>query len=85
MRFRCNYCTSLAIRMYTCFPWSMFANYLSKLSCYCPACAQEEMKRGYFDDFKDLKETEGRMFQASEDLSSAGTSPHLPAMAVCCN
>ncbi|BDA42262.1 hypothetical protein COCOBI_03-1490 [Coccomyxa sp. Obi] len=43
---------------------------------------QEEMKRGYFDDFKDLKETQGRMFQASEQLSPAGTSPHLPAMAV---
>ncbi|EIE20745.1 hypothetical protein COCSUDRAFT_57309 [Coccomyxa subellipsoidea C-169] len=40
------------------------------------------MKRGYFDDFKDLKETQGRMFQASEQLSPAGTSPHLPPMAV---
>lgn len=43
---------------------------------------QEEMKRGYFDDFKDLKETQGRMFQASEQLSPAGTSQQLPNMAV---
>ena len=41
------------------------------------------MKRGYFDDFKDLKETQGRMFQPSEQLSPPGTSPHLPALAVC--
>ncbi|KAK9901658.1 hypothetical protein WJX75_007088 [Coccomyxa subellipsoidea] len=43
---------------------------------------QEEMKRGYFDDFKDLKETQGRMFQASEQLSPAETSSHLPPLAV---
>lgn len=41
------------------------------------------MKRGYFDDFKDLKETQGRIFQPSEQLSPAGTSPHLPPLAVC--
>ena len=44
--------------------------------------AQEEMKRGYFDDFKDLKETQGRMFAPSEALSPASTSPQLPTIAV---
>jgi len=43
---------------------------------------QEEMKRGYFDDFKDLKETQGRMFKPSEALSPAGTSSQLPTIAV---
>lgn len=44
--------------------------------------AQEEMKRGYFDDFKDLKETQGRMFAPSEALSPASTSPQLPTIGV---
>ena len=44
--------------------------------------SQEEMKRGYFDDFKDLKETQGRMFEPSEALSFASTSPQLPTIAV---
>ena len=43
---------------------------------------QEEMKRGYFDDFKDLKETQGRMFAPSDALSPASTSPQLPTIAV---
>lgn len=43
---------------------------------------QEEMKRGYFDDFKDLKETQGRMFAPSEALSPASTCPQLPTIAV---
>lgn len=43
---------------------------------------QEEMKRGYFDDFKDLKETQGRMFEPSEALLSASTAPQLPTIAV---
>ena len=43
---------------------------------------QEEMKRGYFDDFKDLKETQGRMFEPSEALSVASSSPQLPTIAV---
>ena len=45
-------------------------------------CVQEEMKRGYFDDFKDLKETQGRMIKPSEALSPASTSPQLPTIAV---
>ncbi len=40
------------------------------------------MKRGYFDDFKDLKETQGRMFEPSEALMPASTSTQLPTIAV---
>ena len=43
---------------------------------------QEEMKRGYFEDFKDLKETQGRMFEPSEALSPPSTSTQLPNVAV---
>ena len=43
---------------------------------------QEEMKRGYFEDFKDLKETQGRMFEPSEALSPPRTSTQLPNIAV---
>ena len=43
---------------------------------------QEEMKRGYFEDFKDLKETQGRMFEPSEALSPPSTSTQLPNIAV---
>ncbi len=43
---------------------------------------QEEMKRGYFDDFKDLKETQGRMFEPSQALSPASTSQQVPTIAV---
>jgi hypothetical protein len=40
------------------------------------------MKRGYFDDFRDLKETQGRMFEASQRLIPASSSTLLPTMAV---
>ena len=40
------------------------------------------MKRGYFDDFKDLKETQGRMFEPSEALLPASASTQLPTIAV---
>ena len=40
------------------------------------------MKRGYFDDFKDLKDTQGRMFEPSGALSFASSSPQLPTIAV---
>lgn len=40
------------------------------------------MKRGYFEDFKDLKETQGRMFEPSAALSPASTSAQLPNIAV---
>ena len=43
---------------------------------------QEEMKRGYFDDFKDLKETQGRMFEPSTSLLPPEASAQLPTMAV---
>ena len=43
---------------------------------------QEEMKRGYFEDFKDLKETQGRMFEPSEALSPPSISTQLPNIAV---
>lgn len=46
---------------------------------------QEEMKRGYFEDFKDLKETQGRMFEPSEALSPPSTSTQLPNIAVSLN
>ncbi|CAK0787681.1 hypothetical protein CVIRNUC_010903 [Coccomyxa viridis] len=42
---------------------------------------KEEMKRGYFEDFKDLKETQGRMFEPSEALSPPSTSTQLPNIA----
>lgn len=45
------------------------------------ATLQEEMKRGYFDDFKDLKETQGRLFEPSTALSPPETSPMLPISA----
>ena len=41
------------------------------------AVQQEDMRRGYFDDFKDLRETGGKMFPASQQLSEADTSPQL--------
>ena len=40
------------------------------------------MKRGYFDDFKDLKETDGRMFEPSTSLLPPEASSQLPTMAV---
>ena len=40
------------------------------------------MKRGYFDDFKDLKETQGRLFEPSAGLSAPEASIQLPTMAV---
>jgi hypothetical protein len=40
------------------------------------------MKRGYFDDFKDLKETQGRLFEPSAALSAPEASAHLPTLAV---
>ncbi|KAK9831445.1 hypothetical protein WJX81_006027 [Elliptochloris bilobata] len=40
---------------------------------------QDEMRRGYFDDFTDLKETGGRMFPAAEGLAPAATAPTFPA------
>jgi len=43
------------------------------------------MKRGYFDDFKDLKETQGRMFEPSKALSPASISSQLPTIAVSLN
>ena len=52
----------------------------------CPSrnlsITQEEMKRGYFEDFKDLKETQGRMFEPSDSLSAPSTSTQLPNIAV---
>ena len=41
------------------------------------------MKRGYFDDFTDLKETGGRMFPAAEGLAPAQSAPAFPSFAVC--
>ena len=40
------------------------------------------MKRGYFEDFKDLKETQGRMFEPSAALSPPSSSTQLPNIAV---
>ena len=41
------------------------------------------MRRGYFDDFTDLKETGGRMFPVAEGLAPASTAPAFPAFTVC--
>jgi hypothetical protein len=40
------------------------------------------MRRGYFDDFTDLKETGGRMFPPTEGLAPAESAPAFPAFAV---
>ena len=44
---------------------------------------QDEMRRGYFDDFTDLKETGGRMFPVAEGLAPASTAPAFPPFVVC--
>ena len=41
------------------------------------------MRRGYFDDFTDLKETGGRMFPVAEGLAPASAAPAFPAFVVC--
>ena len=41
------------------------------------------MRRGYFDDFTDLKETGGRMFPVAEGLAPASTAPAFPVFVVC--
>ena len=40
------------------------------------------MRRGYFDDFTDLKETGGRTFPVSEGLVPAESAPAFPVFTV---
>lgn len=38
----------------------------------CPSL-QEEMQRGYFDDFRDFRDSKGKVFLAPEKLIAAGS------------
>lgn len=39
---------------------------------------QEEASRGYWDDFKELKDSKGKVFSASSSLEPAESSPLIP-------
>ena len=43
---------------------------------------QEEASRGYFDDFKELKDSKGKLFGASDTLLPAGSAALLPNVQV---
>lgn len=36
-------------------------------------CVQEEMQRGYFDDFRDFRDSKGKVFAAPERLVPAAS------------
>ena len=40
------------------------------------------MERGYFDDFRQLRKTEGRLFAAPDRLTAAQAAPRFPAVQV---
>ena len=44
---------------------------------------QEEMSRGYFDDFKQLRDTEGRVISAPDRVIAAQAAPPCPGFQVC--
>ena len=43
---------------------------------------QEEMNKGYFDDFKELRQTEGRVISAPDRLVAAQAAPIFPSIQV---
>ena len=46
--------------------------------CHC----QEDLQRGYWDDFKELRETKGKMFAAPDTLAPADAAPAFPSCTV---
>ena len=42
------------------------------------------MQHGYFDDFRKLRDTNGKIFPASEQLIPAPSAPMLPGLQVHC-
>ena len=43
---------------------------------------QEDLQRGYWDDFKELREGGGKMFAASDRLTPAAAAPAFPSCQV---
>jgi mitochondrial ATPase complex subunit ATP10 len=43
---------------------------------------KEEMQRGYFDDFRDFRDKQGKAFEAPDKLTPASHSPPFPRLAV---
>ena len=43
------------------------------------AIAQEDLQRGYWDDFKQLKDEGGKMFQAADRLTAADVASAFPS------
>lgn len=47
------------------------------------ALTQEDLQRGYWDDFKQLKEQGGKMFRAPDGLTAAEVAPEFPNFQAC--
>lgn len=44
--------------------------------------AQTDLQKGYFDDFKELRDTQGRVFEPDTSLSLARTATAVPELQV---
>ncbi len=65
----------LSTRLETCL--------LPASTCEKQYTVQEETSRGYFDDFKELKDSKGKLFSSPDRLIAAQAAPLVPKSQAC--
>ena len=50
------------------------------LTFLCGAHSQDDMQRGYFDDFREFRDSQGKVFQSPQHLISPSVAPIFPTI-----